>query len=268
MPKGQQSRTSVAHSAPGVQDQRTMSTKTQTAEAGQGATDTSDHATSGAESEAGKGASLLSTGDDKATATATAPTGDAQEDHGTDGGKGKQDGEGEGTETTTTKTGDAGEGGETEVPESYDLKLPENAHLDDKALEGVAEFAKELKLSNEQAQKLLERENAAVQSYVESQTEQRQQDIKAWETEITADKEFGGDHLDESLEQAKTVLKRFDPDGGVLELLDQSGYGSNPKVLRFLARIGKASKDDTIHRGGAPGGGPKTLAERLYPNQA
>lgn len=234
-----------------------MSTQTQTAEAGQGATDTSDHATSGAESEGKGSASLLASSDDTATATATAPEGAAKDDSGKPAGE-------------AAKTSEAGDdqGTAPVVPESYDLKLPENALLDAKALEGVSEFAKELKLSNEQAQKLLERENAAVQSYAQAQTEQRQQDITAWEGEITADKEFGGDHLKESLESAKGVLKRFDPDGGVLELLDQSGYGSHPKVLRFLARIGKASKEDTIHKGGAPTGGPKTLAERLYPNQA
>jgi hypothetical protein len=232
-----------------------MSDSAQQTQAGQGATEPgSDTAVqSGAEPEAGKGASPEPVVDGKGSAPAVPPKGDDGKDQpgdqGDEAGKGKEKG-----------TGD-----EPAVPESYDLKLPENALLDAKALEGATEFAKELGLSNEQAQKLLERDNATVQSFVEATQVKQQEQVQAWEEELSADKEFGGDHLDESLEHAKSVLKRFDDaDQGLLELLNSNGYGSNPRVVKVLARIGKAMAGDQLLTGNAPSGGPKTFEKRLY----
>ena len=133
---------------------------------------------------------------------------------------------------------------ETVVPEKYDIKVPEGMSLDTQALEKFTPIAKELKLSNEQAQKLAdiyaERQDAAVKA----QREAYQQTVEGWKKESKADKEIGGTNLPVTQATCRKALNVFDPDGEFSKLMDESGFGNHPAVLRFVNRVGKSVKED------------------------
>ena len=50
-----------------------------------------------------------------------------------------------------------------------------------------------------------------------------------------------------------------------ITLLNESGLGNHPEVIRFLARVGADMADDRLHEGHA-GGRSKSLAEVMYPS--
>jgi hypothetical protein len=144
------------------------------------------------------------------------------------------------------------------VPEKYDLKLSEGSLLDPSVLGKIETYAKELKLTQEQATAVLAEREEAVASFVEERK-------ATWMKETQADKEIGGEGLKNNLELSSRVLERF----GSPELkaeLDRSGYGNSPAVIRLLTRIGKAMSDDQLVSKGTQGAGRPPIEERLYPN--
>ena len=132
------------------------------------------------------------------------------------------------------------------VPDKYDLKLPEGSTLDQKAIEAVSAFAKEKGLSQEAAQAVLEREHALIKGHHEAQMQEWEATKKQWLDASMSDKEFGGDRLKESVEIASRAIKRFDPTGKMTEMLETSGLGNHPEVIRFMKRIGEAMAEDRL----------------------
>jgi hypothetical protein len=94
-----------------------------------------------------------------------------------------------------------------------------------------------------------------------------------WMQASQVDKEFGGDKLNENMAVAKKALDSF----GTPELrtlLQQSGLGNNPEVIRFMYRAGKAISEDTFvsnsngaSSGKANAGDFNAKAAALYSNQ-
>ena len=83
---------------------------------------------------------------------------------------------------------------------------------------------------------------------------------------MKTDAEIGGDKLPENLAVARKALETF----GTPELkalLNESGLGNHPEVIRFFYRSGKAISEDRVIRGGAAGQ-PTDPAKRMFPNQA
>jgi hypothetical protein len=82
------------------------------------------------------------------------------------------------------------------------------------------------------------------------------------------DKEFGGPALAENLSVAKKALDAF----GTAELrtlLNESGLGNHPEIVRLFFRAGKAISEDRVVTGstGQAKAGPKSfsdLADVLY----
>ena len=140
------------------------------------------------------------------------------------------------------------------APEQYAaFTLPEELAGD--AAPDFAAFntlAKELDLSQADAQKL-----------VDFQAQGVQRARQAWADAAKADAEFGGDKLEESVAVARKAIDTF----GTPELkalLNQTGIGNHPEVIRAFLRAGKALGDDTIVTGRqAPAA--KDSATRFYP---
>lgn len=145
------------------------------------------------------------------------------------------------------------------IPEKYEFKAPEGVELD---MEAVAEFepiAKELKLNNEQAQKLVDLQT----KFVQKQHEQWDKTVETWVSDIKADKEIGGQALTENVKAAQRAISQF----GTPELkaaLDTSRMGSHPELVRVFARIGKAMADDTFVPAGKASGEKKSPEEILF----
>ena len=173
------------------------------------------------------------------------------------------------TDTTETKADETTATPEKVVPEKYEFTQPDGVSLDSEALGEFEGLAKALKLSQEEAQKVTDIGAKLAQKWEAKQADVIQQAAAEWAATATADKEYGGDKLTESLTVAKKALDTF----GTPELrtlLNDSRLGNHPEVIRFMVRAGKAISEDRMVTGGA---GPATVATQstakaLYPNQS
>lgn len=144
-----------------------------------------------------------------------------------------------------------------------DLSLPEGIVPNEALLGEFKEIAVGLQLPPEAAKKLLDLEVKNQQANIE-QFIQKQ---NAWRAEIQTDPDFGGAKLEATVSDAQHALKTYDPDGGLLRELEAGGYGNHPGVIRFLARVGKSVKEDSVHTGREQKtDAPLPLRERLWPD--
>lgn len=131
------------------------------------------------------------------------------------------------------------------APEKYQpFKAPENSSLNTEVMTEFEGVAKELNLSQEGAQKLLDRltpkivagQSAQIQSFVEKTGAE-------WANASKADKEIGGDNLEVNLGVAKKAMDAFgSPE--LTKLLNDTRLGNHPEIIRAFVRIGKAISED------------------------
>lgn len=160
------------------------------------------------------------------------------------------------------------------APENYEFSnevadAPEK--LDSEVLEAFSDVAKDLNLSQENAQKVLDKVAPVIQA---RQAKVLEEARTQWAETSATDQEFGGENLNANLETAKKALSNF----GTKEfstLLLESGLGNHPEMIRFMYRAGKAISEDTYvgNSQGAQANGraiPKDMAgmaDALYSNQ-
>jgi hypothetical protein len=168
----------------------------------------------------------------------------------------------------TAKTGDAAQvEGEADAPkgapEAYQFKGPEGSKFDTKVIEEFASVAKELDLPQDAAQKILDKVGPVIAA---RQAEARDAAVQQWADDAKTDKEFGGEKLNENLAVAKKALDAFgSPE--LRTLLNESGLGNHPELIRMMVRAGKAISEDTMVTGGQGGSTDRAAASVLYPNQ-
>lgn len=139
------------------------------------------------------------------------------------------------------------------------LEAPEGMDLDADAVTEFGALAKELGLDKANAQRVADIAIKMQQRAVE----QHQETVSVWADQARADKEFGGDKFDASMATAKRALTEFgSPE--LLAVLESSGLGNHPDMVRAFYRIGKAIGDDSFVPGrqGAP---EKPVANRMFP---
>lgn len=169
------------------------------------------------------------------------------------------------------KPADAPEGAKTEdkkpdgAPEQYeDFTFADGKTLAD--ADDVKALAKELNLPQDKAQKLAETIMQRREASESQQAEALAQARTEWADATRADKELGGEQFDANLAVAKKGLEAFGTPE-LKSLLNESGLGNHPEVIRFMYRAGKAISEDRIVTGAASGA-PADPAKRLFPNQA
>lgn len=146
------------------------------------------------------------------------------------------------------------------MPESYDFKMPEGVELDKAAADEFTAIAKELKLDQATAQKVAD----VGAKMAQRQAEAHAKLVETWVEQVKTDKDIGGDKLDQSLAVARKALDKF----GTPELrdvLNSTGLGNHPAVIRAFYNAGKAISEDTFVNG-APAGSQTDPAKRLFPN--
>lgn len=177
---------------------------------------------------------------------------------------GKAAGE-EGKADGKSEDGQADKDEKVGAPEKYeDFKVPEGMELDEKAIEEFTPLAKELNLSQEQAQKLVDFQAKFQEGLLEQQTEAWDTLQDHWRSQVKEDKEVGGKAFDESIAAATAALKEFGTPE-LQEALVTTGMGNHPEVVRVFARIGKAIGEDKIRTGNSASNAPKSAADLLYP---
>ena len=152
------------------------------------------------------------------------------------------------------------------APEKYETFVaPEGVTLDQEMLGKFSGVAKELNLPQAGAQKLVDLAVEHSKQIIASQQSQWAEIRQEWVSEIKADKEFGGEKFNETVVSAKRALGKFGSEK-LVQFLDSTGYGDNAELIRLLARVDKATREDkTVD--GDPAKENKSAAETLYPNQ-
>jgi len=183
---------------------------------------------------------------------------------------------------------------EKAIPENlnYVLDIPEGYEVNQEGMTSFKQFAtEELGLSPENAQKMLNRHLTAVDTSMGRTQEQQEAMHQAWAKESMNDKEFGGSMLQENLIAAKRTMNSFsspatDADGkpvlhieGAMKgqqmtevevLLNQTGMGNHPAMIRVFYRAAQVLSNDTNFVKGdmKPVEKKKTAAETMYPKMA
>lgn len=153
---------------------------------------------------------------------------------------------------------------ETAVPEKYELKLPEGSMLDPGYLKEVEAFAKDCKLSAEDAQLVVDRDNDVVSKFVGAQKAAMEKQSNEWRQQIAADREIGGEHLERNAELSRRLIEKFFPQT-VRKWLDETGYGNHPDLFRGFVEIAKATGEDRMVIPSRHGGANKrSVADLLY----
>lgn len=246
---------------------------------GDGADAGNDGADAGA-SQGGSDASQSDQGaDGKGDGDQSTVLGDAGADEGA-GDAGAADGEG--GESGEADAGKDGEGkADDVVPEAYDLKLTVTSkdeegkdveteiEMDKVLLEKATPILKELKLTNEQANKLAPVVLDVQERMLQQQSDDHKAMVATWAREAEADKEIGGKNWKETQALAAKALDHFGaPKGSEFrQLLDDTGLGNHPTMIAMFRKIGASVKeDDKLERDTTNPQGKKDKLETLYPD--
>lgn len=151
------------------------------------------------------------------------------------------------------------------APEVYaDFNAPEGVTFNPEVVDELKAFAKEKNLSQEEAQKLIDLGVKNAQQRDASYRQQIEQAQAQWAEASRTDKEFGGDKLTENLAVAKQALEAFGSKE-LTDMLNESGLGNHPEIIRAFYRVGKAVSEDRLVKGAAKNA-PQDPAKRMFPN--
>lgn len=168
-----------------------------------------------------------------------------------------QDGQGS-QGTATQPQGQAQGGQENTVPEKYEYEVPDT--WDEAYKAKVESIARENKLSNEQMKKFAEIAQNEHQAFIEA----RKKSMEAWEHELKQDQDFSSKNFNTAVQYARMGLEHIDTNGELKKVLEESGYGSHPAVVRAMYKIGKMLDNDKIVGKGGGNTNEVPLWDRLY----
>lgn len=133
------------------------------------------------------------------------------------------------------------------VPEQYEFKPPEGVEFDEATIGVYAEAAREAGLSQEAADIVL---NKIAPHLAQQQAARLAEARNDWAQQSRADAEFGGEKLDENLAVAKKAVEALaSPE--LKTLLEQSGLGNHPEIIRLFYRAGRSLSQDAFVGGKA-----------------
>ena len=153
----------------------------------------------------------------------------------------------------------------------FTLKVPEKSGLTDADAKEMAEWAQKNGIPADQAQKLLDRDAVKGKAAQEALAKQYKDHVNktwdAWEGQLKSDKDFGGDRLSKTQDDARRALQKFaDPD--FAKELSTTAFGSHPGLIKMLSRVGASLKEDSPSGGSsAPPKAPtKSAPQTFYPS--
>lgn len=163
------------------------------------------------------------------------------------------------------------------APEAYaDFSIPEGHTLDAATLESATPIFRELGLSQDQAQKLVDFYSAKI-GEINSQNEGFMEQMRTeWRNQLSADKEIGG-KLDAVKVDIGRALDRIPAEvrTAYKEAMDLTGAGDNPAIIKAMYSLAQLVNEGTPVRGDnpSPHGQSRTgvetrpsAASAMYPN--
>lgn len=178
-------------------------------------------------------------------------------------------------DTKTLLSDDGGDGADG-VPEEYEFTPPEDFDLSEEAQSKVETFkdaAREMKLSQDQFQSLVEYEARATKQAQVDQANAYIDRVNSWADDVKADNELGGESLQSNLAVIKKVTDEFGDDSlkSLIDApgptnIDGLGLGNNPAFLRFVYRVGKSITDAPLIEGDGHKASNEDALQRMYPS--
>lgn len=150
---------------------------------------------------------------------------------------------------------------QTGSPEQYDFQSREGVELDTEALKDFEPVARDLNLTNEQAQKLVDAYPKILAGVQQRQAEAWQKQTEDWAAAVKADKTIGGDRLTANISAAQRAIDQFGS-AELKEYLNGTGLGNHPELVKFCVNVGKSLSEDGMVTGDI--GGQRSAAEVLY----
>ncbi|MBI3564797.1 MAG: hypothetical protein HY079_06345, partial [Elusimicrobia bacterium] len=146
------------------------------------------------------------------------------------------------------------------APEKYqDFKLPEGMKLEAAAMDQFTALAKKMNLSQEAAQEGLD-------FYTKIVAQDREASIRSFDelkaSWLEESKKAFGSTFESDLAVASKAIERFGPPD-LKKVLNESGLGNHPAILRWAHAVGKSISEDKFVEG-AGRETPKSDAELFY----
>lgn len=154
---------------------------------------------------------------------------------------------------------------EDKAVEYGDFKIAEQLQVDEETLGLAKATFREMGLTQEQAQKLIDLQNslalkqdATLTKTVEAETQKL---IGKWEAAVRADEELGGADLGEKMKIARSAATKLGCEDALM-VISEARLSSNPAILRLLYRAGMALSEGAYVQGSVVG--EKDLVSILY----
>ncbi len=174
-----------------------------------------------------------------------------------DGKDGAADGDG------TVLTGSEGPQG---APEEYaEFRAPEGIEVNQPLLDAAKPVFKEMGLSQIQAQQLFDTYAGVIKAESQSNVESFDQTMKDWKAEAESDSEYGGENFAANIGAAKRAIDKLGTPA-LVTLLNDTGLGNHPEVIRLFHRASKLIVEDDPGGGTRATGKDQSQAEILYPD--
>lgn len=160
----------------------------------------------------------------------------------------------------------AGESGGSELPESYTFEFQNGYALSDAQRADYDAMFRELGLSQEAVDKMIAVEDKIAADIAQEASDALAKQAGEWEAAAKADKELGADWELTEMRAAAGMQALLAPGEGAspeaaakakaeadtfVRLMDRSGLGNHPVILKAFARVGQYLTNDKFDRGGA-----------------
>ena len=158
----------------------------------------------------------------------------------------------------------------SQVPEVYQpFTLPDGKQADTEQMKEVSALFREMNLTQEQAQKLVDFHSKQWLGAVDTFEQELNRRVADWGEQTKANPEFGGIRLNESLTSVRRAISKLG--GGELEkALNETGAINHPGIFAAFVRAGRMFGEDGFVQGAPSGAGggrtPQDMAKIVYPN--
>jgi hypothetical protein len=147
------------------------------------------------------------------------------------------------------------------APEKYDFKMPEGVTVNDSAMEKATAKFKELDLTQEQAQSLVDIQTELVKEQAKEYQNLFEKTKNDWKKQ--AIKELGANYKEELAYGAKFRDQFLSPE--TVAFLDENGLLSHPAIVKDFIKAGKMLAEDKLEAEGKKGS-EQSLGSIFYPD--
>src|SRR5690606_22829438 len=146
-------------------------------------------------------------------------------------------------------------------PEDYEIiEVPEGFELSEDVEQEFRQLAADNGLSKEAVKGLQQLQVKLINRQSEAHAER----VKQWGDSLKTDKEIGGKALAANIGAARAAMKEFFSPAAK-SILDTTGLGNHPDIVKGFVRLGKAMGERPTLKGGAIDQ-KITIADALYPS--